>query len=116
MILALLISLLLAQEISPLATLGRNDKMTVISSETETTVISSGAEGGVEKSYEEEEASIDIGEIIFEHIGDEYEWHITEWKGKPVAIPLPCIVIENGIHVFTVHHAAENGYTLNGRR
>ena len=37
-----------------------------------------------------EEASIDIGEIIFEHIGDEYEWHITEWKGKPIAIPLPC--------------------------
>ena len=59
------------------------------------------------------EAEIDVGEIIFEHIGDEYEWHITEWKGKPVAIPLPCIVIEDGVHVFTLHHAAENGYTLN---
>ena len=56
---------------------------------------------------------IDVAEIIFEHIGDEYEWHITEWKGKPVAIPLPCIVIEDGVHVFTLHHAAENGYTLN---
>ena len=56
---------------------------------------------------------INIGEIIFEHIGDEYEWHITEWKGKPIAIPLPCIVIEDGVHVFTVHHAAEHGYTLN---
>ena len=59
------------------------------------------------------EAEIDVGEIIFEHIGDEYEWHITEWKGKPVAIPLPCIVIDNGVHVFTIHHAQENGYTLN---
>ena len=59
------------------------------------------------------EESINIGEIIFEHIGDEYEWHITEWKGKPIAIPLPCIVIEDGLHVFTLHHAAENGYTLN---
>ena len=63
---------------------------------------------------EENEAEIDVGKIIFEHIGDEYEWHITEWKGKPVAIPLPCIVIDNeGMHVFTLHHAQENGYTLN---
>ena len=56
---------------------------------------------------------INVGEIIFEHIGDEYEWHITEWKGKPIAIPLPCIVFDNGVHVFTIHHAEENGYTLN---
>ena len=52
---------------------------------------------------------INVPEIIFSHIGDEYEWHILEWKGKPVAIPLPCIVIEDGVHVFTLHHAAENG-------
>ena len=60
-----------------------------------------------------ETEELDISSIIFEHIGDEYEWHITEWKGKPVAIPLPCIVIEDGVHVFTAHHAAENGYTFN---
>ena len=58
-------------------------------------------------------SEINIGEIIFEHVGDEYEWHVTEWKGRPIAIPLPCIVIEDGVHVFTLHHAAENGYTLN---
>ena len=62
----------------------------------------------------ESEESIDVTGIIFEHIGDEYEWHITEWKGRPVAIPLPCIVIDDGVHVFTLHHAAENGYALNG--
>ena len=56
---------------------------------------------------------INVAEIIFEHIGDEYEWHITEWKGKPVAIPLPCIVFDNGLHFFTAHHAADNGYTFN---
>ena len=60
-----------------------------------------------------EEENVPVADIIFEHIGDEYEWHITEWKGKAIAIPLPCIVIENGVHVFTVHHAAENGYILN---
>ena len=59
------------------------------------------------------EEEINVAEIIFEHIGDEYEWHITEWKGKAIAIPLPCIVIEDGVHVFTLHHAQENGYTLN---
>ena len=56
---------------------------------------------------------INVSDIIFEHIGDEYEWHITEWKGKPVAIPLPCIVIDKGVKIFTLHHAAEHGYTLN---
>ncbi len=66
-------------------------------------------EGGAEAGG----SDINVPEIIFSHIGDEYEWHILEWKGKPVAIPLPCIVIEDGVHVFTLHHAAENGYTLN---
>ena len=59
------------------------------------------------------DGEINISEIIFEHIGDESEWHITEWKGKPVSIPLPCIVIERGVHIFTLRHAAEHGYTLN---
>ena len=46
--------------------------------------------------------AIDVSEIIFEHIGDEYEWHITEWKGKPVAIPLPVIArSSSGWHVFS---------------
>ena len=57
--------------------------------------------------------SVNVPEIIFGHIGDEYEWHITEWKGEPVAIELPCIVIDGGVKVFTAHHAAENGYTFN---
>ena len=60
-----------------------------------------------------DDSEINISEIIFEHIGDEYEWHITEWKGEAVAIPLPCIVFDNGMHVFTAHHAAENGYAFN---
>ena len=101
MMLSFLISLLLLQEISPLAALGRNDNNVTPN---ETPVI---------PSEVEESQDIDVSEIIFSHIGDEYEWHITEWKGKPVAIPLPCIVIEDGVHVFTAHHAEENGYTFN---
>ena len=59
------------------------------------------------------EEDFDVSEYLFGHVGDAYEWHITTIKEKEIAIPLPCIVIENGIHVFTLHHAAENGYTLN---
>jgi F-type H+-transporting ATPase subunit a len=66
-----------------------------------------------EEGAEGSASEINISEIIFDHIGDDYEWHITEWKGKAVAIPLPCIVIENGVHIFTAHHAAENGYAFN---
>jgi len=59
------------------------------------------------------DTGVDVPSIIFGHIGDEYEWHITDWKGKAIAVPLPCIVIENGVHVFTMHRAEESGYTLN---
>ncbi len=45
---------------------------------------------------------IDVAEIIFEHIGDDYEWHITEWKGKHISIPLPVIVKSStGWHLFS---------------
>ena len=97
MILTLLISLLL--QIDPSPALPVQDDKSVSSQD--------------DVILSDSEESINVSEIIFGHISDEYEWHITEWKGKPVAIPLPCIVIDNGVHVFTLHHAAENGYTLN---
>ena len=97
MILALLISFMLLQTAMP----GASAAMPGPDRASEQTPDEAGGEG------------IDVGEIIFEHIGDEYQWHITQWKGKHIAIPLPCIVIDNGVHVFTLHHAAENGYTLN---
>lgn len=92
MILAFLISLLLLFQTDPSAQVPQDDNAVILS---------------------DSEESINISEIIFEHIGDEYEWHITEWKGKPIAIPLPCIVVDGGVKVFTAHHAAERGYTFN---
>ena len=53
-----------------------------------------------EPATEEQESVPDIGNIIFEHVLDSYEWHLTEWKGKPVAIHLPVILIDRGIHAF----------------
>lgn len=64
-------------------------------------------------SASEESGGLDMNEYLYGHVGDAYEWHITTINEKEIAIPLPCIVIENGVHVFTLHHAEENGYTLN---
>ena len=61
----------------------------------------------------DEQEALDMNSYLFGHVSDAYEWHITTIKEKEIVIPLPCIVIENGVHVFSLHHAAENGYTLN---
>ena len=34
-------------------------------------------------------------------------------EGQTYRIPLPCIVVDGGVKVFTAHHAAERGYTFN---
>lgn len=102
MILSFLISLLIiAGGDSISSAINKADAAEKLSPPAQTTVI------------DDSEESLDISEIIFEHIGDEYEWHITKWKDKDIAIPLPCIVIDGGVHVFTAHHAEENGYTFN---
>ena len=95
MILALLISLLLTADPSP-----------SVQDDREVTV----QENPVILSDSEESESINVAEIIFEHIGDEYGWHITQWKGKDVEIPLPVIVKSStGWQVFSsarLHHGA----------
>ena len=50
----------------------------------------------------EDEKKVDVKEIIFDHIGDSYEWHITSINGKHIAVPLPVILIseQSGLHVF----------------
>lgn len=35
---------------------------------------------------------VDAKKIVFDHIQDSYEWHITHWGETPVRIPLPVIV------------------------
>lgn len=54
-------------------------------------------------THGEEEVNVDVNDIIFGHIGDSYDWHITEWKGEPVAIYLPVILYSksSGWHVFS---------------
>ena len=61
---------------------------------------------------------VDIAEVIFSHIGDDYEWHIADWGERRIAIPLPVIVRspDTGWHIFSSRHLEEGGYegfTLN---
>lgn len=46
--------------------------------------------------------NIDVKDIVFGHIGDSYEWHITKWGDTELVVPLPVIVRspERGWHVF----------------
>ena len=59
------------------------------------------------------ESTVNMEHYLFGHISDAYEWHITTINQKDIVIPLPCIVIEDGIHIFSSESMAENGYTLN---
>ena len=59
-----------------------------------------------------EPGEFDMQSYIFGHIGDAHDWHITTVKGKHISIPLPCIVIDDGLHVFLSNRMEEHGYTL----
>ena len=51
---------------------------------------------------QQEEETLDLAELIFDHIGDDYEWHIFSWGDKHVALHLPVIVHSStGWHVFS---------------
>jgi F-type H+-transporting ATPase subunit a len=50
-------------------------------------------------SYSKE---INVKEVIFEHIEDSYDWHVTTWGNLSITIPLPVIVIskDSGFNLF----------------
>ncbi len=41
---------------------------------------------------EGKQGEVDVQEIVFSHIKDAYTWHITEWNGKEISIPLPVLL------------------------
>lgn len=70
------------------------------------------AEGG-------EGESLNVKELILDHIGDAYEWHITGWNDTHISIPLPVIVKgeNSGWNVFMSSklehgHAEHNGFYI----
>ena len=69
--------------------------------------------GATEGHAPSEQGELDMQHYIFGHVGDAYEWHITTVNGHPVSIPLPCIVFDEGLHVFFSNRMEDHGYTLN---
>ena len=59
------------------------------------------------------------GDMIMHHILDAHEWHVLDWKGKSVSIPLPIIILHEGRGVkvfssakFNHGHDSYQGYKL----
>ena len=62
------------------------------------------------------ENPVDVKGIVFGHIGDSYEWHITTWGDVHVTIPLPVIVYSeiSGWHFFMSSRLEENEGSYEG--
>lgn len=59
-----------------------------------------------------EEEDLDISGVIFGHIGDSYEWHITDIGERSIAVHLPVILYSktSGWHVFSSKKMEEGRY------
>ncbi len=40
------------------------------------------------------------GKMILQHVKDAHDWHILDYNGHAVSIPLPVIIYDNGVHMF----------------
>lgn len=67
-----------------------------------------------EETHDAPSDEVNVGEILFGHIGDSYGWHITEWNGKHVTIPLPCIVRSSTGWHFFMSSEIEHGHEYEG--
>ena len=71
----------------------------------------------LQASSHTEEGKVDAKEIVFHHIQDAYEWHITTWGDTHITISLPVMVysMNTGWHVFSSSHLLhEEGETYQG--
>lgn len=71
-----------------------------------------------EKGHSEKKG-FSAGDMIMHHIKDSHDWHILDWNGHPVSLPLPIIIyhVEKGWDLFLsshFHHGAADykGYRL----
>ena len=51
---------------------------------------------------EKEEGGVNLKEILFGHVQDSYQWHVTDIGGKALIIPLPIIFYsqQSGFHIY----------------
>lgn len=53
-----------------------------------------------------------ISKLIFHHVSDQHDWHIADIPAgnghyTPISIPLPWIIINNGVDIFMLHGHSE---------
>lgn len=67
-------------------------------------------------AQESEKEAIDVKGIVFGHIGDSYEWHITDIGETSIHVPLPVIVYSKttGWHTFMSSAFEKNGGVYEG--
>ena len=74
---------------------------------------------GVHASDHQPGEKVDAKGIVFHHIQDAYEWHITACNGHHISISLPVIVYskDTGWHLFSSAHILhDKGQTYEGFR
>ncbi len=66
-------------------------------------------------AQEAEGEKLNIPEVVLEHLGDSYEWHIASYKGKHLSIPLPVIIRSSntGKWYFCSPHSLPQGFFFN---
>lgn len=75
------------------------------------TIDTIGAASEKESGHTSEGESLNMKEMIFGHIGDAYDWHITTIGDVHVSIPLLCIVYgQNGLDVFCSNKLGHEGH------
>ena len=57
---------------------------------------------GFSQEAEKDEGGVNLKEILFGHIQDSYQWHVTDFGGHALIIPLPMIFYsqQSGMHVY----------------
>ncbi len=63
----------------------------------------------------QEGETLNIPEIVLEHLADAYEWHIASYEGKHLSIPLPIIIrsAQTGEWHFCTEHSLPEGFFFN---
>ena len=84
-----------------------------------TILYSSSLVGGPTTNKDHTGEKFQPGDMIMHHILDTHDWHILDWKGHPVSIPLPIIIFHEGKGLqaflssrFEHGHKDHNGYRL----
>ena len=69
----------------------------------------------VQASEESKDESLNISEIVLEHLSDSYEWHIATYQGKHIGFPLPIIIrsSQTGEWHFCTEHSLPQGFFFN---